>query len=362
MNKTSYSNIAPFIEERMDFNLHNEKNHPICIVKEKVYKYLCKVKPFQMFDNLSPIVSVEDNFDKLLIPPDHPARSKSDTYYVNEHEVLRTQTSAHQTALLSQGYENFLVCGPVFRKDEVDATHYPIFHQIEIMVVCDDIPDEDCEKMLKDLLSGLVQYLFPGCSLRYNPDYFPFTHTSYEMEVLFQDKWIEVLGCGIVQPKILENCGLKNKKAIAAGFGLDRLAMIFCQIPDIRYIWSRHEKFLEQFGDGKLNQFKKYSVLNDVEKDVSFFIPAEQLDDKNWLKENDFFDFLRGKLGDLIKSVKLFDSFYNPKLKKFSRTYRLVYSAVDPKMNNPATFNENINKLHRELGMEVSAVLGLELR
>lgn len=87
--------------------------------------------PFQVFDKLPPIVSVEQNFDELLIPPDHVSRQPSDTYYVDDQRVLRCHTSAHQTALLRQGEDRFLVCGDVYRRDEVDSTHYPVFHQME---------------------------------------------------------------------------------------------------------------------------------------------------------------------------------------------------------------------------------------
>lgn len=87
--------------------------------------------PFQIFDNLPPIVTVEQNFDELLIPPDHVSRQASDTYYVDDQRVLRCHTSAHQTALLRQGQDRFLVCGDVYRRDEVDCTHYPVFHQME---------------------------------------------------------------------------------------------------------------------------------------------------------------------------------------------------------------------------------------
>ena len=100
----------------------------------------------------------------------HPARSKTDTYYVNEKEVLRTHTSAHQNQLLSQNYKSFIVTGDVYRKDEIDARHYPIFHQMEIFTLIDDSLDPEIE--LKKILSGLITYLFPNSDFRFNPDYF----------------------------------------------------------------------------------------------------------------------------------------------------------------------------------------------
>jgi phenylalanyl-tRNA synthetase alpha chain len=132
-NRTEYSNIGPSIEAKIGRNLHNKKNHPIEIIKRKIYEYFNELDgyDFAKFDDLPPYVNVSDNFDKLLIPKDHPARSRSDTYYINKDTVLRTQTSAHQNELLAQGHQNFLVTGDVYRKDEIDKSHYPVFHQME---------------------------------------------------------------------------------------------------------------------------------------------------------------------------------------------------------------------------------------
>ena len=134
MNNT-FNNIPSSIEQKINRKLHNLKNHPIEIIKNIIYKYLTNIRQFDIFDNLDPFVSIEDNFDKLLIPKNHPARSKSDTYYQNENIVLRTHTSAHQNELLSKGHLNFLVSGDVYRKDEIDSHHYPIFHQMECVMV-----------------------------------------------------------------------------------------------------------------------------------------------------------------------------------------------------------------------------------
>ncbi len=311
MNKTEYSNIPAFIEDKMQRKLHNQKNHPIEIIKNQVYEYFNKLDKykFSMFDDLDPIVSVEDNFDKLLIPKNHVARSKSDTYYVNETQVLRTHTSAHQNELLNKGFSSFLVTGDVYRKDEIDAHHYPIFHQMEMLTLIDELCVAELE--LKTILSGLVNHLFPNCKYRFNPDYFPFTNPSYEIEVEYRGKWMEILGCGIVQPEILNNNGLINCRAIAAGFGIDRLAMIFADIHDIRYLWSTHERFLNQFVNGKLNKFHPFSILPNQERDISFYVLKESLEigennkQTKWLDENDFFEIIRNNVGDNIENVKI---------------------------------------------------------
>jgi phenylalanyl-tRNA synthetase alpha chain len=369
LNKTEYCNIPQSIEDKLPRKLHNQKNHPIEIIKNHIYNYFAKLENYKffMFDDLSPIVSVEDNFDKLLIPEKHPARSKSDTYYVNEKEVLRTHTSAHQNELLTKDYKSFLVTGDVYRKDEVDARHYPVFHQMEMLTLIDDNLDAELE--LKKMLSGLVDYLFPGCEYRFNPDYFPFTHPSFEIEVKYNGNWLEILGCGVVQPKILENNGFHGKKAIAAGFGLDRLVMIFGNIPDIRYLWSTHERFLGQFADGKLVKFQPYSELPSQNRDISFFVSQDKLEIEEmtnkqlkWLDENDFFELVREYAGDMMEEVKLTDSFYNKKLNKYSRTYRLVYSPNGPDVKDGGEFFNLVNKIQDNLREKVQSRMKIELR
>lgn len=120
--------------------------------------------PFKVFDDLPPIVTVEQNFDELLIPPDHVSRQPSDTYYVDAQRVLRCHTSAHQTSLLRKGEDRFLVCGDVYRRDEVDSTHYPVFHQMEGVRI---LTEEEVRRLLlwymfaRELkCSGIVVTLF----------------------------------------------------------------------------------------------------------------------------------------------------------------------------------------------------------
>ena len=369
LNKTDYCNIPQLIEDKLFRKLHNQKNHPIEIIKNHIYTYFSKLDKykFSMFDDLSAVVSIEDNFDKLLIPKDHPARSKSDTYYVNEKEVLRTHTSAHQNELLNKGYRSFLVTGDVYRKDEIDARHYPIFHQMEMLTLIENEIDGETE--LKRILSGLVEYLFPNCEYRFNSDYFPFTHPSYEIEVKFRGNWLEILGCGIVQPKILEMNGLQDKKAIAFGIGLERIVMIFCLIPDIRYFWSIHEKFLNQFSEGKLVKFQPYSELPSQTMDISFFIPIDRLQIKEstheqskWIDENDFFELIREYGGDMMEECKLIDNFYYKKLNKYSRAYRLTYSPNDPEIKSQAELFKIVNGIQNSLRVILTGNLKIELR
>jgi len=363
------SNITPKIQEKIGINLHNQKNHPIEIIKNKIYSVFGDA--FQKFDNLKPIVSTEDNFDKLLIPQGHPARSKSDTYYLNEDTVLRTHTSAHQNEILSKKIEKFLVVGDVYRKDEIDRCHYPVFHQMEGVALMED--GKDAYDDLVGHLTKLVNTLFPGCEFRINDDYFPFTHPSIEIEVKYNGEWLEILGAGVMQPKILENCGFQNRTAWAFGLGLERLAMILFKIPDIRLFWTEDRKFLDQFESGKMTEFKPYSKLDALTKDISFWIPdddtvmkknesEEKTEEKTWKNDNDFYEVCRDLCDDLIEEIELFDKFVHPKTQKLSHAYRIKYSPNDTKLNDPGVFTKKINDIHINIGKKVGEKLNVQIR
>jgi len=374
--RTEYSNIPQSIESKLGIELHNQKNHPIEIIKTHIYKFFDSLEyNFKKFDNLSPFVSVEDNFDKLLIPKTHPSRNKSDTYYVNEDLILRSQTSAHQNELLKKN-SAFLVSGDVYRKDEIDKYHYPIFHQMEIVWKA---KSNDCQKELIDVLSKLVEYLFPKCEYRVNKDYFPFTEPSFEIEVMYNNEWLEILGCGIMHKQILENNGIDSNKIkyAAAGLGLDRLAMKLFEIPDIRLLWSTHEKFINQFKDGKIIKFRPFTKLPSQSRDISFWIPSKKIistfDElkhpiQKWVDENDFFELIRDhcskidkKYTDWVENVTLKDEFFHKKSQKHSRMYRLLYSPNDPSLKNPSKFKDIINIIFNNLRKEL-VNLDIELR
>ncbi len=372
-------NIPKCITNKIGRNLHENESHPICIIKKLIYQYFDSLedKEFEKFENLNPIVSIENNFDLLLIPKDHAARSQSDTYYVDKDHVLRTHTSAHQNSLMINGSTSFLVTGDVYRKDEIDSNHYPIFHQME--GVCINLENID-ENYLKDdlikVLKGLCEHLFPGSEVRINSDYFPFTNPSFEMEVLHNEKWIEILGCGIIQEKIIEHCAKQNeklslKKGWAFGLGLDRLAMILFNIPDIRMFWVIDNKFIDQFSAGKVTKFVPYSQLDEMSKDVSFYIPNEQIkindiNEKSWIRENDMYQIIReianNKYLDIVSRVIMFDQYYNTKLNKLSRAYKIYYCPPDPVMNNHGELTALVNSLHTNISKNMCKELGLELR
>lgn len=367
---TSFSNATPLIKAKVDKPLHTIKNHPLEIIKRKIYDYFAKTHgdEYEIFENFSPYVDIVENFDKLLLPKDHPARSKSDTYYVNENTVLRTHTSAHQNQLLAQGKKRFLVTGNVFRKDEINRSHYPVFHQMEGVSI---VPKNcDPKESLIETLGGLVECLFPGCEYRVNDDYFPFTEPSFEVEVMYNGEWLEILGSGVVHPKILENNNL-TEKYWAFGLGLERLAMILFDIPDIRYFWSDHPKFIDQFASGEIVKFKPYSELENVTNDISFWIPKEcivptknetgEMKDR-WNEDNDFYEIVREIGGDWVESVKCKDEFFHPKKQKHSRMYRIIYSPNDPELKNPSTFRTKMLELNEKVRNALKSNLNIELR
>merc|ERR1712194_158165 len=214
---------------------------------------------FQFVDSLPPVVSTQQNFDDLLTPVDHVSRSANDTYYINDTHCLRTHTSAHQTELMRREAHAFLCTGDVFRRDTIDATHSPVFHQMEGVRIWPKSEGVAVGDDLKHVLEGLATTLFHGAEVRWVDAYFPFTEPSIELEVYFEGEWLEVLGCGKIQPKILQGCGLDHMEGWAFGLGSERLAMVLYGIPDIRLFWSKDDRFHRQFQAGKHTKFVPYS-------------------------------------------------------------------------------------------------------
>ena len=225
------SNIPPSLIPKVGKNLHLQPGHPLNTIKQLIESHF-KERKFEFFDQLSPIVSTKACFDDLLTPKDHISRSLSDTYYVcpDEGKVLRTHTSAHQNELMKAGHRSFLATGDVYRRDEIDSSHYPCFHQMEGVHIFtpEELPGSPqspesikyVEDHLRETLEGLVAVLFgPDCETRWVSANFPFTDPSIELEVYFNDDWLEVLGCGVVHSQILKNCELGHTDGWAFGLG-----------------------------------------------------------------------------------------------------------------------------------------------
>ena len=188
----------------------------------------------------------EINFQKLLLGPDHPSRDTQETYYFDEKRLLRVHTSSVQVRYMEshQPPIRIVVPGRVYRRDTIDATHLPSFHQIEGLMV-------DDKTVLTDLLGMLEHFakqLFGNkLKVRFYGHHFPYTEPSLEVEVQMENgKWLEILGCGMVHPQVLENCGINSKKyqGWAFGMGAERLAMLKYGISDIRSLYEGNIKFL----------------------------------------------------------------------------------------------------------------------
>ncbi len=346
------------VVRNLDRNLHRLADHPICIVKELAYAYFAdKIRP-RVLEDLPKVVSVADNFDHLLIPADHPARSASDTFYMTPDTVLRTQTTAHQCDLLRSGLRNFLVVGDVFRRDEVDRTHHPVFHQLEGVA---EVPAGLLPvPFLQDLLAGLVEALFPGCAFRFSDDSFPFTLPSFEMEVFSGGRWLEILGCGVVHPEILAAEGVQER-CVAWGLGLDRLAMVLFQIPDIRLLWSEDPKFTGQFRRGRVNGFLPFSTVPPVRRDLSFWLPPEDVTaDGRWERLNDFYEMIR-EADPLIESVELTDTYAGGVARGVSHTFSLTFSPVAD-LKDPAQLTAHANAAMERFRETVAADFGVRVR
>ncbi|PSS11088.1 Phenylalanine--tRNA ligase [Actinidia chinensis var. chinensis] len=229
------NNVPDMIFSKLGLQLHKRDQHPLGILKNAIYNYFdtTYLNKFDKFDDLCLILSVKQNFDDVLVPEDHVCRSYNDTYYVDSQTVLRCHTSAHQAALLRKGFTHFLVTGDVYRRDSIDSTHYPVFHQMEGFRVFN--PDDwEASGMngisyaaedLKKCLEGLARHLFGAVEMRWIDTYFPFTNPSF------------VLGCGVTEQEILKRSGKTNNVAWTFGLGLERLAMVLFDIPDIRLFW-----------------------------------------------------------------------------------------------------------------------------
>lgn len=221
--------------------------HPISHVCERVTELL-----MGLGFTVAQGPEIEDdyhNFAALNIPPDHPARAMQDTFYFSDNRLLRTHTSPVQIREMTKhGVPARLIAvGRVYRRD-LDQTHTPMFHQLEGLVVDKQCTFADLKGLLKQFLS---QFFETDIQLRFRPSYFPFTEPSAEVDI-YQPKtqrWLEVLGCGMVHPNVLRNVGVNPEEytGFAFGLGLDRLAMLRYDVPDLRLFFENDLRFLEQF-------------------------------------------------------------------------------------------------------------------
>ena len=232
--------------------------HPVTITIEEISRVF-KSMGFTLTEGPE-VETVFNNFDALNAGPDHPARDWTDTFYVNDDVLLRTQTSPVQVRTLLNQKPPIRVFAPgrCFRCDTPDATHSPMFHQVEGLVVDEGITMAD----LKGVLDSFAKQMFgPEARTKFRPHHFPFTEPSAEMDVsCFKcggkgckvckgSGWIEILGCGMVHPNVLKVGGIDTEKytGFAFGMGVERIAMLKYGIDDIRLLYENDMRFIEQF-------------------------------------------------------------------------------------------------------------------
>ncbi|KAF9883578.1 hypothetical protein FE257_003177 [Aspergillus nanangensis] len=430
-----WTNTPDTILSHVGRRLYLEDNHPLAITRKLIESQF----PSPIYGNYTernPVVSTADNFDVLGFPADHPGRSRTDTYYINDKTVLRTHTSAHQQAYFQQIARNettrpeetgYTVVADVYRRDAIDRSHYPVFHQMEgamlwkrpdrtpspqtattIRADVQKIPAhdvavedpnppthpernplqaqhhsiEEAEAIgahLKRSLERMVIKIFTEASkaaaaagnasateplkVRWVEAYFPFTSPSWELEVFWQGDWLEVLGCGVIKQELLINSDVPNHVGWAFGIGLERIAMLLFNIPDIRLFWSRDERFLSQFQAGKITRFEPFSKHPACYKDVAFWLPSAAVSGGSAaggavpVHENDIMEIVRGVGGDLVEDVRLIDEFTHPKTARKSMCYRINYRSLERTLTN-----EETNSLHDQVREKLVGLLRVELR
>jgi phenylalanyl-tRNA synthetase alpha chain len=237
-------------EEKLDITLPGRGQnagglHPLTITLQRIEDLFTQVG-FEIVYG----PEVEDdyhNFAALNIPAHHPARAMHDTFYIDEKTLLRTHTSSVQIRFMQKRKPpfRFIAPGRVYRCDS-DMTHTPMFHQVEGLMVTDNVTFAQLKGLLKDFL----QYFFEhSLQIRFRPSYFPFTEPSAEVDILGDNGWLEVLGCGMVHPNVLQNVGIDSDQytGLAFGMGVERLAMLKYGIDDIRIFFENDLRFLWQF-------------------------------------------------------------------------------------------------------------------
>ena len=344
-------------------DLTKKEDSPIKILADRIIS----LPRFTDFDlvQIPKIVTVRDEFDMLNSPADHPTRKETDTFFIDDTNHLRTQMTVMWPFYLKDkdvlerlekdGQVQALAPGLVYRKDEIDRKHFPAFHQIDGLLICkkdkkvitlDDLKEVEAE-MTKSIFGEDVEY-------RFLVDSFPFTDPSVQIEIKFNDDWIEVVGSGLVHSQVLKNLGIDPEvyNGWAFGFGIERLAMVKMNIPDIRIFWSKDTRITSQFKDIN-SKYKEVSKYPETSRDISFII------DKS-VNLNNYYEIVRDFAENLIEEVKLIDQFEDDakfgKDKK-SYTFRIIYRSPERTLTN-----EEINKIQEEIREKTKTDLSVVLR
>ncbi len=332
----------------------------------EIVKRVVALPDFNGFDiiQVPEIVPADISFDLFDFPADHPARSKSDTYYVDQNNILRTHTTVMWYYYLQQedvkrrmaaGEPVGCFCyGKVYRKDERDRNHMNVFHQIDGWYLAPKDKKIIGLKELEQALRAIAGAVFgPDTQLKIFPDTFPYTDPSLQMEVEKKGNWLEVLGSGVVKGSVLEKFGVDSSKwnGWAFGPGIERLAMVSMELPDIRLFWSSDPRVKSQLKLGR--EFTEVSKYPPITRDISFVVDAEFV-------PNDYFDLIREIGGELVEQVSLLDKYENAEKfgpGKISYTYRTIYRSMERTLEN-----KEIDALHAKIEEETRKQFGAEVR
>ncbi|MDO8579519.1 MAG: hypothetical protein Q7R72_01450 [bacterium] len=342
-------------------DLSRTPESPICEIINKARK----MPLLHDFDNIiiPEIVPADVSFDLFNFAPDHPARSTSDTYFVDKKNILRT----HDTVMwyyylqlpeikkkIANGESLGVICyGKVYRKDEIDRKHMNIFHQMGGLYLVSDNGKTLTIDDLKNVLSEIVQMVFGrDIVYRFNVDTFPYTDPSLEVEVQINGEWLEILGGGMPRKNVLKNFGVTGYHGWAFGFGLERLAIISMELPDIRLLWSEDDRVKKQLKLGQ--KFREVSKYPAIIRDISFVVNSSSFVPKN------YFDLVRDVIGDLAEEMALVDEYEN--IKKFgigqkSYTYRITYRSLERTLTD-----SEVNSSHKKLEEKTREIYNAMIR
>jgi len=327
---------------------------------------IIKVPQFAGFDDIEvpEIVPTDISFDLFDFPVDHPVRSKSHTYYPTKNYILRTHTTVMwyywlmQPAIKEkiQRKESIgsFCYGKVYRKDEIDRNHMPVFHQMDGWYLAPSDKKVIATQDLQDVLAAIAKAIFGSeIKYRFNEDKFPYTDPSLEMEIDKEGNWFEVVGAGVVKGSVLDKLGVDSSEynGWAFGFGLERLAMISMELPDIRLLWSEDERVKKQLKLG--TKFKEVSKYPAITRDISFVVSKDFV-------PNDYFDLIRDLGGNLVEQVELIDKYEDPEKygpDKLSYTYRIIYRSMERTL-----VSGEVDKIQDKIYSETAKQFKAELR
>ncbi|KII67727.1 Phenylalanine--tRNA ligase, mitochondrial [Thelohanellus kitauei] len=216
-----WTNLTETILKKIPQKLYLKENHPLSLLRLKIKQFYSdffepRSKDIKVFEELPEIVSTYDNFDSLLVPETHPSRSPQDNYYINSSTLMRAHTTCHYADLFKNGIKQFMIFGDVYRRDQIDRCHYPVFHQMDFVELFKNTLDSPKNESfivdsLQNNFESLIKYLLGDrVKIRWVEGFFPFTNPSFEMEISFlgdnPQEWMEILGCGVIRQEILDRC------------------------------------------------------------------------------------------------------------------------------------------------------------